>query len=68
MKKNWTFYALRTDEICTISPELRPLDLTVEGTVVWVGRQAVRLRRVPGRIGTGSGIPTPCIGVRTSTR
>jgi hypothetical protein len=44
----WTFYALRTDEICGISHELRPLDLTVEGTVVWVGREAVRLVGVPG--------------------
>jgi len=44
----WTFYALRTDEICGISHELRPLDLTVEGTVTWAGREAVRLVGVPG--------------------
>ena len=44
----WTFYALRTDEICSISYELHPLDLTVAGTVVWAGREAVRLRGVPG--------------------
>jgi hypothetical protein len=30
----WTFYALLTDEICLISYELHPLDLTVEGAVV----------------------------------
>jgi hypothetical protein len=29
----WTFYPLLTDEICGISHELRPLDLTVEGRV-----------------------------------
>jgi hypothetical protein len=45
----WTFYALRTDEICGISYELRPLDLTVEGPLVWAGREAVRLRGVPGK-------------------
>ena len=39
----WTFYALLTDEISGISNRLRPLDLTVEGTVVWAGREAVRL-------------------------
>lgn len=44
----WTFYALRTDEICGISYELRPLDLAVEGPVVWAGREAVRLVGVPG--------------------
>jgi hypothetical protein len=44
----WTFYAPLTDEICAISYELRPLDLTVEGTVVWAGREAVRLVGVPG--------------------
>lgn len=38
----WTFYPLLTDEICGISHELRPLDLTVEGSVSWVGREAVR--------------------------
>jgi hypothetical protein len=43
----WTFYALLTDEISGISSRLRPLDLTVEGTVVWAGREAVRLRGVP---------------------
>jgi hypothetical protein len=44
----WTFYALLTDEICSISHELRALDLiTVEGQVVWAGREAVRLRGVP---------------------
>ncbi len=44
----WTFYALRTDEICGISYELRPLDLTVEGPVIWAGREAMRLVGVPG--------------------
>jgi hypothetical protein len=44
----WTFYPLLTDEICTISHELRSLDLTLEGPVVWAGREAVRLRGVPG--------------------
>ena len=44
----WTFYPLLTDEICGISYELRPLDLRVEGTVMWAGREAVRLRGVPG--------------------
>ncbi len=43
----WTFYALLTDEISGISGRLSPLDLTVEGTVVWAGREAVRLRGVP---------------------
>ena len=44
----WTFYPLLTDEICGISYELRPLDLRVEGTVMWAGREAVCLRGVPG--------------------
>jgi len=44
----WTFYALLTDEICGISYELSPLDLTVEGPVTWAGREAVRLVGVPG--------------------
>lgn len=44
----WTFYPLLTDEICGISYELRPLDLTVEGRVSWAGREAVRLVGVPG--------------------
>ncbi len=44
----WTFYPLLTDEICGISGELRPLDLTVEGPLTWAGREAVRLRGVPG--------------------
>ncbi len=44
----WTFYPLLTDEICGISDELRPLDLTVEGSVSWAGRDAVRLVGVPG--------------------
>lgn len=44
----WTFYALRTDEICGISGELRPLDLTVEGPIAWAGREAWRLSGVPG--------------------
>jgi hypothetical protein len=43
----WTFYALLTDEISGISNRLRPLDLTVEGTTVWAGREAVRLVGVP---------------------
>ena len=44
----WTFYPLLTDEICGISHELRPLDLTVEDSVSWAGREAVRLVGVPG--------------------
>ena len=44
----WTFYALRTDEICGISHELSRLDLTVEVPVVWAGREAVRLVGVAG--------------------
>lgn len=44
----WTFYALRTDEICGISGELSPLGLTVEGPVTWAGREAWRLTGVPG--------------------
>ena len=44
----WTFYALRTDGICGISGELRPLDLTVEGPITWAGREAWRLSGVPG--------------------
>jgi hypothetical protein len=44
----WTFYPLLTDEICGISYELRPLDLTVEGPVRWAGREAVHLIGVPG--------------------
>ena len=43
----WTFYALLTDEICGISHELRPLDLTVE--VRCRGREAVPLVGVPGK-------------------
>jgi hypothetical protein len=46
----WTFYPLLTDEICGISYALRPLELTVEGTVMWAGREAVRLRGVPGEV------------------
>jgi hypothetical protein len=45
----WMFYALLTDEISGISHELSRLDLiTVEGQVVWAGREAVRLVGVPG--------------------
>jgi hypothetical protein len=44
----WTFYPLLTDEICGISGELRPLDLTVEGPVTWADREAWRLVGVPG--------------------
>jgi hypothetical protein len=44
----WIFYPLLTDEICGISHELRSLGLTVEGPVVWAGREAVRLVGVPG--------------------
>ena len=43
----WTFYALLTDEISGISNRLRHLDLTVEGTVLWAGREAMRLVGVP---------------------
>ena len=35
-----TFYAPRTDEICGISGELRPLGLTAEGPITWAGREA----------------------------
>jgi hypothetical protein len=45
----WTFYALRTDEICGISGEPGTLDLTVEGLLTWAGREAVRLVGVPGK-------------------
>lgn len=44
----WTFYALRTDQICGISYELERLDLTVEDSVSWAVREAVRLVGVPG--------------------
>jgi hypothetical protein len=44
----WTFYALLTDEICSISHELSFLDLTVEDSVSWARREAVRLVGVPG--------------------
>lgn len=44
----WTFYPLLTDQICGISGELRPLDLTVEGPLTWAGRAAVRMVGVPG--------------------
>jgi hypothetical protein len=44
----WTFYPLLTDDICGISFELSNLDLAVEGTVAWAGREAVRLVGVPG--------------------
>lgn len=44
----WTLYALLNDDICGISGELHPLDLTVEDPVVWSGREAVRLRGMPG--------------------
>ena len=43
----WTFYALRTDEICGISYELECLELRVEGRAQWAGREAVRLVGVP---------------------
>ena len=46
----WTFYVLLTDEICGISYELSPLDLTVEGPVTWACR---------GAGGIGDGTPTP---------
>ena len=44
----WTFYPLLTDEICGISYELGLLNLAVEGPLTWAGREAVRLRGVPG--------------------
>jgi len=44
----WTFYPLLTDEICGISGELRPLDLTVDGPVTWAGREAWRVVGRPG--------------------
>ena len=44
----WTFYALLTDEICGISGELSPLDLTVEGPTTRAGREAWRMSGVPG--------------------
>jgi hypothetical protein len=43
----WTFYPLVTDEICGISYELERLELRVEGTLRWAGREAVRLVGVP---------------------
>lgn len=43
----WTFYPLRTDEICGISYELAGFDLRVEGRMSWAGREAVRLVGVP---------------------
>jgi hypothetical protein len=64
----WTFYPLLTDGICTISHELRSLDLTVEVPVVWAGREAVCLRGVPGKEWDWEWDPDPCIGARTSTR
>jgi hypothetical protein len=44
----WNFYALLTDEICGISGELGPLDLTVDGPVAWAGREAWRMSGRPG--------------------
>jgi len=44
----WTFYVLLTDEICGISGELEPLDLTVGGPVTWAGREAWKLVGRPG--------------------
>jgi hypothetical protein len=64
----WTFYPLLTDEICGISYELRSLDLRVEGTVLWAGREAVRLRGVPGEEWDWEWDPDPLHWVRTSTR
>ena len=55
----WTFYPLLTDEISGISGELRPLDLTVEGTLTWAGREAVLLRACRARGGPGNRTPTP---------
>jgi hypothetical protein len=43
----WTFYPLLTDSICGISYELGRLDLTVEGSVSWAGRDAVHLVGAP---------------------
>ena len=64
----WTFYPLLADEICGISYELRHLDLRVEGTVMWAGREAVRLSGVPGEEWDWGWIPTPSVGARMSTR
>ena len=44
----WTFYTLLTDGMAGISHELSRLDLRVEGSVPWAGREAVRLVGVPG--------------------
>jgi hypothetical protein len=57
----WTFYPLLADEICGISYELCPLDLRVEGTVMWAGREAVRLRGVPGEEWDWGWDPDPLI-------
>ena len=44
----WTFYPLVTDGMTGISHELSRLDLSVEGSVPWAGREAVRLVGLPG--------------------
>ena len=44
----WTFYPLVTDGMAGISHELSRLDLRVEGSAPWAGREAVRLVGVPG--------------------
>jgi hypothetical protein len=46
----WTFYPLLTDEICGISFELQELELRVEDTLRWAGRDAVRLVGVPPEV------------------
>jgi hypothetical protein len=37
-----TFYALATQDFAGVAYELEALDLTVEGSVTWAGREAVR--------------------------
>jgi hypothetical protein len=64
----WTFYALRTDEICGISGELRPLDLTIEGPLVWAGARRCAWWGCPGEEWDWGWDPDPLYWGRTSTR
>jgi hypothetical protein len=43
----WTMYPFDPHGVCSLDWELERLDLVVEGTVTWVGREAVRLVGVP---------------------
>ncbi len=67
----WTFYPLLTDEDSGISRELSRLDLGVEDTVQWAGREAVRLVGIFLPVGvnqaTGqSGVRSTATGERSS--